>query len=146
MIRPTNELVAVAWLKHVTGSDLVATDLPADNTSWSASGFTQVMVTGGTPDNDVPVARPVLSVDCWAAAPGSAKPPWYRANARAEAIRAAVLDHMNVPFTVVTLPEVYSDARVLSAVMLTEPRRVLSDEANYAHYQFDLRLHWVEEP
>lgn len=143
-LRPTSELVGVAWLKHVTGSTLVATDLPEDNSTWSASGFTQVQTVGGTPDNYVPVARPVFSVDCWACAPGSGKPPWYRANARAETIRAAVLDHAGVPYETTTLPAAYNQARVLSALMLTEPRRMLSDEAGYARYQFDLRLDWVE--
>jgi hypothetical protein len=143
-LRPTSELVAVAWLKHATGQTTVATDLPEDNTTWSASGFTQVQAIGGTPDNYVPIARPVFSVDCWATVPGSPKPPWYRANARAEAIRAAVLDHPNVPYTTTTLPAAYNQARVLSAQMLTEPRRVLADEAGYARYQFDLQLDWVE--
>lgn len=143
-MHPTNELVAVAWMKEVTGLSTVATDVPEDNSSWSASGFVQVQALAGVPENYVGVRQPVFTVDCWGVSPGRPRPPWARANQLAERIRAAVLDHGGVPLDVTTLPAAYTPARVLSAVMLTEPRRVVSDDADYAHYQLDLQLWWVE--
>jgi hypothetical protein len=147
MVRPTNELVAVSWLKTVSDTS-VATELPQDSTTWASAGFTQVTSVGGTPDNDIPIAAPVLSLDFWAApaVTGSGKPQWNMANARAEVVRAAVLDHRAVPTVLTDFPAVYSDARVLGAQLLSEPRRIRGDEADYAHYQCDLRLWWVVVP
>jgi hypothetical protein len=142
-LRPNNDIVGVGWIKLVSDT-YVATDLPQDNTTWGASGFTTLEVVGGTPNNDVPIASPVYEVTCWAApaAAGSTKPPWNRANARAEVLRAAVLAHRLVPRTV-TLPAAYDPARVLQAAIRTEPRRVEHDRADYAGYMFDLQLWWT---
>ena len=77
-LRATPELVATAWLKTVVG-DRVATTLPKDNTSWSASGFCTLVTAGGTPNLYVPLREPVIGVDCWAVNPQSQKPPWRNA-------------------------------------------------------------------
>lgn len=142
---PNNELVAVALLKLVPElGSRVATDLPADNSTWSASGFVQVAAVGGSPDMYLPVAAPVVSVDCWAVAPNSGKPPWGKASGLAEYIRAA-LKSGTIAFPArVTLPADYSKADVTGAWMLSEPRRVRDDAADFAHFQFDLQLNWVE--
>lgn len=143
-LHPTNELVAVAWLKGVTGlGDRVATELPSDNTSWAASGFVQVTAIGGTPEATMPVARPAISVDCWAVNADTGRPPWGRANQLAEYVRAAVHDHTATP-RAVTMPAAYAGARVLTAYMLNEPRRIRTDPADYARFNFDLHLSWIE--
>ncbi|HEY6013257.1 MAG TPA: hypothetical protein VIU37_04600, partial [Candidatus Limnocylindrales bacterium] len=119
--------------------------LPKDPATWGTDRvFTTVQVAGGTPNNDVPIAAPVFEVTCWAAPAvgGSRRPPWNEANARAEAVRAAVLAHRDVP-RAVTLPAGYGPARVLQAAMRTEPRRALGDRADYAAYTFDLQMWWT---
>jgi hypothetical protein len=47
---------------------------------------------------------------------------------------------------VVTLPAAYHNARVMAAWLLSEPRRIRDDPADFAHYQADLQLVWVEVP
>lgn len=143
---PTNELVAIAWLKSIEGipENSVNTQLPADNSTWEASGFVQVGMAGGTPDMYTPQNQPVLQVDCWAANPNSEKPPWGKANNLAEIIKAAVYDKRY--WGHLTLPATHENVRVLGAVATTEPRRVLGDEARFACYTFDLQLFWVRNP
>jgi hypothetical protein len=141
---PNTELVTVALLKTVPGlGSNVATDLPSDNSTWSASGFVQVMTVGGTPDAYLPLARPIVSVDCWAVSPSSSKPPWGKANGLAEYIRDAVHGGIVLPKRV-SLGVNYNSADVLGAWMLTEPRRIVDDDADYAHFTFDLQVDWVE--
>lgn len=143
---PTSELVAVAWLKGITAlGNAVATDLPADNASWAASGFTQVMSVGGSPDIYLPVSNPVVTVDTWAVSPQSSKPPWNKANQLAEIIKRACLDHATVPRALV-LPAAYANARCLTVYPLTEPRKIRSDSADYAHYSMDVLFSWIEVP
>lgn len=139
---PTTDLVAVAWLRGVPGvpSTAVATTLPSNASTWSASGFVQVTAVGGTSNPHLPVRSPVVGVDCWAVAPGSAKPPWGRANSLAEAVRAGTFGAAG---RMVTLSVGGLRARVLEAYLLSEPRRITDDEGSYARYAFDLALHWV---
>jgi hypothetical protein len=147
LLRPTSELVAVYWLKGLSGlGNLVATELPASASSWSASGFTQVSgVVGGTPSIDYALANPVVSLDFWANAPGSGRPPWNKANVLAEVARAGMLDHPAVPRLLV-LPAAYNNARVITVFPLQEPRKVRDDDAEFARYTMDSRFSWVEVP
>jgi len=146
LLHPTSELVAVAWLKGLSGlNNLVATDLPADATSWAASGFTQVLTVGGSPSLDFPLANPVVSLDFWANAPGSGKPPWNKANQLAEVARRGMLDHDAVQ-RALTLPAAYNNARCVTVYPLTEPRRVRDDAAEFARYTMDALFSWVEVP
>jgi hypothetical protein len=142
--RPNNELVGVAWLKAAVPSlgDAVATSLPTDSAGWP-DGFTTVATVGGTPDNYVGWRKPVLSVDVWAAAASSGRPPWNLASQAAEAIRAAVLDHQSVG-RAVAMPSGYLGATVGTVIMRSEPARRPGDVASYAHYQMDLELWWKE--
>lgn len=143
---PTSELVAVAWLKGVTGiGNNVSTELPADNASWAASGWTQVLGAGGSPDIYLPISQPVISVDTWAVGVQSSKPPWAKANQLAEIIKRATLDHASVPRLLV-LPDAYANARCLNVIPLTEPRKIRSDPADYAHWSMDVQFNWVEVP
>lgn len=145
-MRPTSELVAVTWLKGLSGlNNLVATDLPADNSTWTASGFTQVTAVGGVPAVDFALARPVITMDFWAVGADSGRPPWNKANQLAEIVRTGLLDHPAVPRLLV-LPAAYDNARVITVVPLIEPRKVRSDEAQYARYTMDAEFHWVAVP
>lgn len=142
-LRPTTELVAVAWLGGVTGlaPGMVATQLPRDNTSWAASGFVTVRTVGGAPSMYTPLRSPVIAVDGWACNPTSNKPPWFQANGLMELIdqgcRASNAGRW------LTLPGLYMQARVTTAYWVTEPQRVYSDQGGYARYTANLALNWV---
>ncbi|HWB38440.1 MAG TPA: hypothetical protein VHA75_20680 [Rugosimonospora sp.] len=139
-LQPNTELVALAWLTATVGLP-DGLDLPEDNTTWAASGFIQVHTVGGTPGVHFPLRQPVVSVDCWAVDSDGEYPPWNRALQMAEQVVAACYDPASK--RQVTLPAAYLPAHVQSAYPLTEPRRVPSDVAAYAHAQFDLALNWV---
>lgn len=140
---PNNDLVAVAWAKLVPGvpSDQVNTTLPDDETTWATSGFVRVTVTGGTPADENALRAPVATFDCWANNPSSTKPPWGKANALAEALVAAHYNHLG---GAVTMPSGYGNARVLSTILLSEPRRIPSDPSGFAHFQVDVQILWTE--
>lgn len=142
---PTTELVAVAWLKGVTGlpTSAIGTTLPTDNSTWAASGFVQVQTVGGTPNLDVQIAEPIVQIDGWANNGTSKKPAWGRANNLLELVRAGC--YAADISRVVTLPTDYPDARVLSAYLVTEPRRIPDVDSSYARYSADLQLFWVLE-
>jgi hypothetical protein len=141
-LRANTELVAVAWLGGVTGltPGMVAATLPADNTSWAASGFVTVRTVGGSPGTHVPMRQPVVTVDTWATKPGSTKPPWYQANQLAELIDAGC----RVPGRTVVLPAGYGTVRVHSTYLVSEPRRAYGDAGDYAHYIADMVVNWVD--
>ena len=148
-LRATPELVATAWLKTVVG-DIVATTLPKPGNSgavsWADTGFVTLVTAGGTPNLYVPLREPVMGVSCWAASPGSQKPPWNKAAVLAEAIQAACYDHPAIPQTV-TLPAGYPGARVLSAYTTGEHRRIHDDASSYARYDIPgLVIAWTEVP
>ena len=92
-----------------------------------------------------PVRRPVCQVECWATTPGSSRPPWGKAAQLAEQIRLATYDRhqfgraLSISYNGVA----FAGARVLGAMMLTEPRRVWGDVADYAGTVFDLQLDWI---
>lgn len=146
LLRPTAELVAVAWLKAAVPylGNRVATELPTDNTTWSASGFTTVGVSGGSPNIYVPLSRPVVSVDTWGAAPNGGRPPWNLAAQQAEQIKRAAQGITSTAPRWVTLPGAYAPVRVLGVIPRSEPRRIPGDVSSYARYQMDLELWWTE--
>lgn len=144
-LRATPELVATAWLKTVVG-DRVATTLPKDNATWSASGFCTLVTAGGSPNMYVPLRDAAIGVDCWAVNPQSQKPPWNKAAALAEAIQAACYDHPAIPQRL-TLPAGYPQAQVLSAYTTGEHRRIPDDPSSYARYSIPgLVIAWTEVP
>lgn len=143
--RANSELVAVAWLQGADGIEAaqVATTLPSDETTWSANGFVQVpMVVGGTPQLHYALREPVVQVDVWAVNPSSGKPPWGKAASLMELIVAATYDVDRMQRTL-TLPSGYPQARVTTAHLITEPRRIPADNASYARFSADLALHWI---
>jgi hypothetical protein len=153
----TDELVAIAWISSITGlsPDIVATQLPAparkDGTpaDWVSAppfGFVVVSAVGGNPDESLPVNRPVIQVDCWATKPGSNKPPWGRANRIAQAIVAATQDRVTIPrhLTLNANGVIYPPAVVQGAKVMTTPRRTFDDVGDFARYQLDLWLQWIQ--
>jgi hypothetical protein len=150
VLRATPELVATAWLASVVG-DIVATTLPkpgSDGTlGWANTGFVTLVTAGGASNIYVPLRTPVMGVSCWAANPGSQKPPWGKASNLAEAIVAATLDHPNVPKVALALPGGYPDVQVKSAYVVGDPRRITDDASSYARYDIPgLVIAWTEVP
>ncbi|TXJ78629.1 hypothetical protein E2C11_16615 [Streptomyces lavendulae] len=149
VLRASPELVAIAWLKTVVG-DRVATTLPKPGVdgsiTWADGGFVTLVVAGGTPNLYTPLREPAVGVDCWAANPGSQKPPWNQAASLAEAIQAACYDHPAIP-QALALPPGYPAARVLSAYTTGDYRRIPDDPSSYARYSIPgLVITWVEVP
>lgn len=146
-LKPNSELVTVAWLRGVSGltAAQVATSRPQDSSTWAYAGFVQVGPAAGQPDIDIPVRRPVMSVHLWAVNLNSGRPPWGKAAQLGELILADC--QADTPRVVTAhLPAGYDGARVMSAYAMGEPRRVPGDLTSYAHFQFDLALHWVAVP
>lgn len=143
-LEPTPELVAVAWLKSACPylENNVATVLPRERGGWAAKGFVTLYSLGGDAENYVPWRNSVLSVSCWAVAEAGKQPPWNKAAQLAEQIRLSVLDHPNVPRTLAMPHAGYKLAGVRTAQVLQQPRRIYADDADLAHYQFDLELQW----
>ena len=150
-LQPNSELVAVAWLRTVLGltAAMVSTRLPTDTTLWEESGFVTVgggdgtgAVIGGSPNREMPLRAPVVSVHCWAVKRGSGRPPWGKAAQLAELIVTGTYDETRMRRQL-TLPSGYQPARLNEAYALSEPRRIPADPSGYAHFQLDLQLHWV---
>jgi hypothetical protein len=159
---PTSPLVARAWLAQVPGitAAMTATSVPRVGKdslpAWVATGLLTVQVVGGSPDAEMAIAQPVVSVKCWAvnasqdAQTGQVvvqnKPPWGRSEQLAELVRAASYPmQRDGSKKLVTLPVAgYYQATVQSAYMLTEPRP-LQDPSKYACHQFDLQMFWVAQ-
>lgn len=146
MAKPTNtELVTVAWLKTVTGiaaSGMVATTLPADNSTWAASGFVRVgPVVGGARDIYVPIVDTVVQLDGFGVNPNSLNPDWATANELLMRIWNACYDGTGLGVALTTRTG-YEDAIVMAAWPETDPRRLYDDPAAYGHYVMDLHLRW----
>lgn len=143
----TTELVAIAWISSIPGftPGIADAQLPADDNTWKDTGFVTVTSTGGSPDVDVQVAKPVVQVDCWACTPGSNLPPWLQASGLAEQIRAACYDRLTFgrELRPVSNGVVYPTAKAQTVYMLTEPRRVYDDVGDYARFSFDLAFSWI---
>jgi hypothetical protein len=144
----SSRLVFVAWISSIPGftASGVGNTLPPDDTTWP-NGYVVVPTTvGGTPEGNMPLRRPVGQVECWAAKPGSGIPPWNRAADLAEQIYFASLNRQNFGrlLTITDAGVSYPSARVSSAKVLTEPRQMWGDEADYAGWQFDLLLQWTQ--
>lgn len=144
---PSSDLVAVAWLSTISGmtADVVASQLPADQSQWSANGAIVATVIAGSPDPDINIAKPVVQVDCYAVNPKSAKPPWPKASGLAEQVRYAVYDHPSHGrrLALGSGSVVYPSARVIGARITVEPRRLWGDGGDFARVQLDLQLTWV---
>lgn len=151
LFRANTDLVAVAWLGGVAGlsPSMVASTLPATtNASWAASGFVTVRTSGGQSGVYMPVRSPVVTVDTYAVNPGSSKPPWGKANSLAELVVRGCYPRTDAERVAMqrplSLPANYPTARVLSAYVVSEPRRAYGDSGDYAHFVLDVALNWVD--
>jgi hypothetical protein len=143
--KANTELVAVAWLSSADGVEAgqVATTLPTNPDAWVENGFLHVVgAVGGSPQLYHPLREPVVQVDAYAVNLNSGKPPWGKAASLMELVVAATYDQAGLQ-RVLTLRAGYPQARVLTAHLMSEPRRVPSDDSSYARYQADLALHWI---
>lgn len=146
---PETELVALALFGTFAGlrTDRLATKLPKlDRTDWSDEGFLTInSLATGRSAIDLPKRAGVVQVDAYASA-GQMKgtlAPWAKA-ARLVGIIRGSLESESFPYgQTVDLPNDYAPARVLSAFMLTEPERVQDDPSAFAHYTFDVEIHWT---
>lgn len=148
-----NDLVAMTWLRGVPAIAALATpapvgsELPADATSWAATGFYTVLTTGGTPHADFRLRRPVVTIFSWAVKIGSKKPPWEEAARLAEYVFAACYDETansaHATITPVIGTKTYPTALIKEINCLAEPRKVPGDDGGYARYMTDLELSWV---
>lgn len=144
--RATTELVTVAFIKSMTGilTSQVATQLPDDNSTWSASGFVKCgPVVGGSPMMYVPIRYPVIEINTFAVNPNTENPNWGKAESLANLIVEGTYD-MALTSKALTLKTGYNQAIVNSAVALTEPTRIEGDPSNYARYSFDMQIMWKE--
>jgi hypothetical protein len=140
---PSPELVAVAWAKTVGGDvdpTKVATTLPGDATTWATSGFVVATVMTGNADRDLPWFEPVVSFDCWTAAPNSNKAPWGQASAMAAALQWATYRRT---FPALTMPAEFYPVRLLGVSAVNGPTRVPGDEAGFARVRLDVALSWT---
>lgn len=149
---PNSELVMRAWLHDVVGlaAASVGGTLPGDPAAWAADGFVQIAVVGGTPSMYLPVAKPVMSVDCWTNNPSSGKPPWGKAFSLAETIRPFCYGGINDPAPtqrIVDMPVAgFQRAVVFAAYWTGEPRRRPADDARFARVGGDFQIHWAARP
>lgn len=141
---PNSSLIAVAYLQTLgLPADGIDTDLPADPAEWATNGFVQVAaVTGGSPDLDIPLHRPIVQVDVWCTRLDSELPPWNQAGHLAGTLVAATYDSDNLNVTP-TLPDGFRPVRVMSAFPVTEPREIAGDPAGFARVSLDLALRWM---
>lgn len=160
---PTTPLVARGWLALIPGitSAMTATSvprIPEDSLpAWTSTGLLTVQTVGGSPDPEMPIAQPVVSVKCWAVnakqdpqtgrVAVQAKIPWERSEELAELVRAGSYAlQRDLTAKLVTIPVAgFEQAAVESAYMLTEPRQI-TDAMNRACHQFDLYLSWTRVP
>lgn len=144
---PNSEQVAVALLKRwkeqgVTAAP-AATTRP-DPSTWSATGFYTVSVVGkANPADSAGYRGPVVSVDAWAYAPSSGRPPLAHAAALAQLIYDAADAGLHLPVTL-DVAAGYSKARVDTAWPVSEIRRVTEpDGSSFAHYSVDIGIGWT---
>jgi hypothetical protein len=145
---PTNELAAISWLRTVPGvpETKVSTRLPGDNSLIAPSGFVTVLALTGSSSIYLPVRSPVLEVKTWAFRDeGQKEPPWWMANQLAECIREACLDHNSFGGVIETRSG-YDNVCVPSAYLVSEPRKLESDDGRFAAYVFELQMHWTRRP
>lgn len=151
--RPTNELVAAAWLALYVPeftAAMVGSSLPKDTNKWAVSGFVQVSaLASGSPLVDLPVRKPIVQVDAWGTAntsdtASSIKPPWNLAAQLIEAIRFATEGAQTGRYgKSIAVKANYLNARVQAVYLVTEPLRVPDDPSGYARFTVDLAVDWV---
>lgn len=155
MKRPNATMVAQAWLKTVSGlpipSTAIGRTLPnlEENSAAAASGFIQLEgVVGGSPETEVLKRQSVVGLNFWAPPRGtnSDKPAWNKAGLIVEAVVEATYGDALEIQRLLPMPTGFRNARVLTAVILTEPKEITSDESSWSGYQVDAQFNWVMMP
>jgi len=152
ILRANTDLVAIAWLGGVTGltPSMVASRLPTDNSTWAASGFVTVHVSGGSSAVDYALRQPIVTLGFWACTANSVKPPWGKAFHLAETVHASLNPTDDAGRRAIhrdlVLPGNYPRARVMGAIVRSEPRRAYGDVGGAAHVLMDVEFDWVELP
>jgi hypothetical protein len=144
------ELVTLAAIRSVVsaygvgaGTTLQGPDRSTGVLSWDGTGFVTAATVGGSINGTVPMRRPVMSIDVYATDVGKERPPWGRAIGIVETIIAACQQYaLKQAQLVVSLPTGYPSCRVAEMTAITEPERRTGDEANYAHYGFEMAVSW----
>lgn len=153
--RTTSAMAACAWFGSIPGLDpcMTGEQVPPDaepdgsDAPWVAAGlgFIEVTVVGGTPDPMLPVKRPVIEAKCWGVVPGSNLPPWGIASTLTEAIQYATWDRINcarrLDISINGAP--YPPVSVQAAKVLTTPRRIFNDAADYGGFSLDVWMQWI---
>lgn len=155
---PNSELVALAWLRQVAligatdSTEGPSTTLPKKPTTWP-NGFLQAQsLVGRSPDVDLPVRRPLIQLDGWAAQVDDAgnvgdKPQWHIAADLLERVRLATEGGQEGRYSKrIVVRANYFDAIVQSVYLLTEIVRVTDDPSGYARFTADLAIDWVPAP
>lgn len=145
---PTNDLAAISWIKSVPGipANKVSSRLPGNIDDIGPDGFVTIRTLSGSSNIYLPVRSPSIEVRTWAVTqPGQKEPKWWLANQLAECIREACLDH-NAFGGEITTRNGYDNICVPSAYLISEPRKVESDDARFAIFVFDLQMHWTRRP
>jgi hypothetical protein len=145
------ELVAQAYLREIlTPYGVgVAAVLPGPSQetgllSWAVNGFVVVGSVNDQINRDVPVRTSIVSLDVYAVAVNSGKPPWGQAYAIAEVLIEAQYDTTthDTQQPITTLPTGFPDVRVCGFRAVTGPSRRPSDPSNFARVGFDVSLSW----
>lgn len=139
----STERVVNAWLATVPGISAAMVDeqLPADNSTWAASGFITPYALGGVADIDMRIGHPIVGLKCWAVDPNTGRPPWNIAGNLAETVRNGCFSNGTSRY--LTLPYCDQNARLLSAYLVEEPRRTYGDTGDYACFNTSVALHWA---
>jgi hypothetical protein len=145
------ELVARAWLRSL-GLSNVNTTVPQNTASWSEDGFVQIAVVGSSTHRETRLRGTVITATCWAVNPTlkdlladntqSGKPPGGKAADLAEKIVDGTFDFRaaDLDLGVTGAPQ----ARVIGCWLVSDPRRVPGDTAQYARYTVDIEIKWIQ--
>lgn len=145
---PDPEQVAVAWAKtlELPMGSAVATTVP-EASGWpvvegaTTRAFLQVFATGGGRVGDTPLGRTVMSVDSWATKTSSDRPPLRLASHVLSRIVGATYSG-DFPVEL-DMGAGVQRARVHSAYVVSQPRRIPDQDTSRAHYSMDLALLWA---
>lgn len=146
-VPPDGALVADAWLRLVAGlpASCIGPSLPSARRTpapaWVSQVFVQHTIIGGAPGVHVPIRRPVVQLDFWAVTLDDRTPPWGRASAVAERVWEAT--QVAVQELTLVVPAGYQPPQLRAVNALQEPRKVLGDDAGFAHFQFDAEFVWA---
>lgn len=146
LLVPNDPQVGVAWLRHYVAPDLgnagIATSLPK---TLPSDGFITVRpIMAGIAAVDLPVHRPLLTFDFWAAPVASGGHVRWNAAWQLEArVERAMEANFQTFGKALDLGVEYMGARVQAVYKDTEPRQIENDPSAYARITLNVRVDWV---